>query len=89
MQCLTKFLEQTVNMYTTKSTPSDILGNIFSYDIYIRKPQMELELHGGRLKKTKMAFKCFKKFKTKNLDVDNVGIYKAVKSQVKIRCTLG
>jgi hypothetical protein len=46
---------------------------------------MELELHGGRyLKKSKTTFKCFKKFKIKNLDVDNVGIYKPVKFQFKI-----
>jgi hypothetical protein len=65
MQCLTKILEQTVNMYTTKSTPSDILGNIFSYDIYIRKPQMELELHGGRLKKRKRHLNVLKNLKQK------------------------
>jgi hypothetical protein len=29
-------------------------------------------------KKSKMALKCFKKFKTKNLGVDNVEIYKAM-----------
>jgi hypothetical protein len=52
----------------------------------VRKPQMELELHGGRFKKkSKIAFKCFKKIKTKNLYVVNVGIYKPVKSQFKAR----
>jgi hypothetical protein len=27
--------------------------------VYRQKPQMELDLHGGRLKKMKMQFKCF------------------------------
>jgi hypothetical protein len=51
---------------------------------------MELELHGGRFFFNSItAFKCFKKFESKNLDVDNVGIYKHVKSQFKIHCILG
>jgi hypothetical protein len=53
---------------------------------------MELELHGGHFsnkKKSKIAFKFFKKIETKNPDVDNVGIYKPVKSQFKIHCVLG
>jgi hypothetical protein len=45
---------------------------------------MELELYGGRLKKVKMQFKYFKKFKTKILDVDNFEIYNPIKSQFKI-----
>jgi hypothetical protein len=39
-------------------------------------------------KKSKNAFKYFKKFE-KNLDVDNVGVNKPVKSQFKICCILG
>jgi hypothetical protein len=41
-------------------------------------------------KKSKMQFKCFKKIKTKILDVvDNFEIYNPAKSQLKIRCILG
>jgi hypothetical protein len=40
-------------------------------------------------KKMKTTFKCFKKFETKNVDVDNVGMYEPVKSQFKIHCNLG
>jgi hypothetical protein len=37
---------------------------------------MELELHVAQfLKNSKMAFKNFKKFGTKNLDIDNDEIY--------------
>jgi hypothetical protein len=38
---------------------------------------MELELHVAWffLKKSKMAFESFKKFRTKNLDIDNNEIY--------------
>jgi hypothetical protein len=53
-------------------------------------------LHGARAsfvvpfkKKSKMAFKCFKKIETKILDLDNVQIYKPAKSQFKIWCILG
>jgi hypothetical protein len=45
---------------------------------HIRTPQMELELHVARFffeKKSKMALSNFKKFRTKNLDVDNYEIY--------------
>jgi hypothetical protein len=51
---------------------------------------MELELHGGLFfKKFKKVLKCFKKIETKILHVDNVEIYKIVKSQFKIQCILG
>jgi hypothetical protein len=51
---------------------------------------MELELHVARfLKNSKMAFKCFKKFGTKNLDIDNDEIYQCAKNQSENRCILG
>jgi hypothetical protein len=51
---------------------------------------MELELHVARfLKNSKMAFKSFKKFEIKNLDIDNDEIYYCAKNQSENRCILG
>jgi hypothetical protein len=51
---------------------------------------MELELHVARFfKNSKMVFKCFKKFGTKNLDIDNDEIYQCAKNQFENRCILG
>jgi hypothetical protein len=51
---------------------------------------MELELHVARfLKNSKIAFKSFKKFGTKNLDIDNDEIYQCAKNQSENRCILG
>jgi hypothetical protein len=36
-----------------------------------------------------MAFKCFKKFGTKNLDIDNDEIYQCAKNQSENRYILG
>jgi hypothetical protein len=36
-----------------------------------------------------MAFKSFKKFGTKNLDIDNDEIYQCAKNQSENRCILG
>jgi hypothetical protein len=45
---------------------------------------MELELHVARfLKNSKMAFKCFKKIGTKNLDIDNDEIYQCAKKSIR------
>jgi hypothetical protein len=41
------------------------------------------------LKISKPIFVSFKKFRTKHLGVDNVEIYRCVKSQFKINCILG
>jgi hypothetical protein len=40
-------------------------------------------------KESKTQVKCFKKFKTKILDVDNFEIYNPAKSQLKFWCILG
>jgi hypothetical protein len=44
--------------------------------LYTESGLMELELHVARfLKNSKMDFKSFKKFGTKNIDIDNDEIY--------------
>jgi hypothetical protein len=51
---------------------------------------MELELHVARfLKKSKMAFKSFKKIGTNFFDIDNDEIYQCTKNQSENRCILG
>jgi hypothetical protein len=51
---------------------------------------MELRLHVARfLKKSKITLLSFKKFGTKNLDIDNYEIYYCAKNQSEIHSILG
>jgi hypothetical protein len=62
--------------------------HVFAINMYLRKPQMKDELHGGCfLKKIKLTFVSFKKkIETKIPGVDNVELYQCAKFWFKYRC---